>query len=301
MRNKANGDIKDVKTCRIFAINVRKWGSLRGEMAKLWLEWNYDNNTASTKTGTKRTGTKNKRTVLKCLLEICASITSNVGITSCRREEKLYTSIKVGHSRTSVLFMLGMVTIQSEGRRPLATTYTYNQWSTYSTVLLLSCWGIYWKNALKGTVSQDFCFWFFSWISFPPAPEYTCTIRIVSNFFKKLQRLLWLKIFSICHRCQRHRWCILSCEYLHECSKKFGTALTVYSGDRRKLIHEKTQKSKISWWCPFKGTHTQAWNILFYFFCRNRTLWSQGLVTRNFWKSYWIRPRYSNFKIICYD
>jgi hypothetical protein len=24
-------------------------------MAKLWLEWNYDNNTASTKTGTKRT------------------------------------------------------------------------------------------------------------------------------------------------------------------------------------------------------------------------------------------------------
>jgi hypothetical protein len=27
-------------------------------MAKLWLEWNYDNNTASAKTGTKRTGTK---------------------------------------------------------------------------------------------------------------------------------------------------------------------------------------------------------------------------------------------------
>jgi hypothetical protein len=52
-RNKANGDIKDVKTCRIFAINIRKRGSIRGEMAKLWLEWNYDNNTASTKTGTK--------------------------------------------------------------------------------------------------------------------------------------------------------------------------------------------------------------------------------------------------------
>ena len=33
-----------------------------------------------------------------------ACIASNVGITSCRREEKLYTSIKVGHSRTSVLF-----------------------------------------------------------------------------------------------------------------------------------------------------------------------------------------------------
>ena len=33
-RNEANGDIKDVKTCRIFAINIRKRGSIRGEMAK---------------------------------------------------------------------------------------------------------------------------------------------------------------------------------------------------------------------------------------------------------------------------
>ena len=40
--DKANGGIKDVKTCRIFAINTRKWGTIRGEseMAKLWLEWN---------------------------------------------------------------------------------------------------------------------------------------------------------------------------------------------------------------------------------------------------------------------
>ena len=66
-RNKANGDIKDVKTCRIFAINIRKRGSLHGKNAKLWLEWNYDNNTASAKTGTKATGTKNTRTVLKWL------------------------------------------------------------------------------------------------------------------------------------------------------------------------------------------------------------------------------------------
>ncbi len=74
-RNKANGDIKDVETCRIFAINIRKRGKIRGEMAKLWLEWNYDNNTASTKTGMKKTGTKNMRTVLKCLFEICATMT----------------------------------------------------------------------------------------------------------------------------------------------------------------------------------------------------------------------------------
>ncbi len=45
--------IKDVKTCRIFAIKIRKRGTIRGEMAKLWLEWNYDNNTVSTKTGTQ--------------------------------------------------------------------------------------------------------------------------------------------------------------------------------------------------------------------------------------------------------
>jgi hypothetical protein len=34
--------------------------------------------------------------------------------------------------------------------------------------------------------------------------------------------------------------------------KKFETALLVYSGAWGKLIHEKNQKSKISWHCPFK-------------------------------------------------
>jgi hypothetical protein len=38
-------------------------------MAELWLEWNYDNNTASTKAGTKAAGTKNMLIVLKCLFE----------------------------------------------------------------------------------------------------------------------------------------------------------------------------------------------------------------------------------------
>jgi hypothetical protein len=40
---------------------------------------------------------------------------------------------------------------------------------------------------------------------------------------------------------------VLSCEYLREFSKKFETALLVYSGAWGKLIHEKKQKSKISW------------------------------------------------------
>jgi hypothetical protein len=37
-----------------------------------------------------------------------------------------------------------------------------------------------------------------------------------------------------------------SCEYLREFSKKFETALMVYSGDWGKLIHARNQKSKIS-------------------------------------------------------
>ncbi len=44
----------------------------------------------------------------------------------------------------------------------------------------------------------------------------------------------------------------------------------------------------------FKGT--QAWNFLYTFFAETETLWSQGPVTRDFWKSYSIRPRYSTFK-----
>ncbi len=36
------------------------------------------------------------------------------------------------------------------------------------------------------------------------------------------------------------------CEYFREFSKKFETALTVYSGAWGKLIHEKNQKQKIS-------------------------------------------------------
>ncbi len=39
-------------------------------------------------------------------------------------------------------------------------------------------------------------------------------------------------IFSICHRCRWHRWQTLSCEYLREFSKKFETALVIYSNQR---------------------------------------------------------------------
>ncbi len=54
---------------------------------------------------------------------------------------------------------------------------------------------------LKGQCHEFFCFWFFSWISFPQASDYT--IRAVSNFFENSRRYSQLKV---CHRCQRHRW-----------------------------------------------------------------------------------------------
>jgi hypothetical protein len=37
-------------------------------------------------------------------------------------------------------------------------------------------------SVLKGQCHEIFCFCFFSWVSFPPAPEYP--IKTVSNFFK---------------------------------------------------------------------------------------------------------------------
>ncbi len=58
--------------------------------------------------------------------------------------------------------------------------------------------------------------------------------------------------WQICHRCCWYRWSTLSCKYLRKFSKKFETALMVYSGAWGKLIHEKNQKQKISWHCPFK-------------------------------------------------
>jgi hypothetical protein len=48
-RNKANGDIKDVKTCRIFAEKIRKRGAIRGEMAKTVAGEKLNNNTDRTK------------------------------------------------------------------------------------------------------------------------------------------------------------------------------------------------------------------------------------------------------------
>ncbi len=56
-------------------------------------------------------------------------------------------------------------------------------------------------KALKGQCHEIFNFWFFSWISFPQAPEYT--IKFVSNFFENSWIYEQLKVH---HRCRCHRW-----------------------------------------------------------------------------------------------
>ncbi len=47
------------------------------------------------------------------------------------------------------------------------------------------------------------------------------TIHLYKGVQKKLLKLFWLKIFFICHWCQLHRWCTLSCKYLFNFRKNF--------------------------------------------------------------------------------
>ncbi len=54
------------------------------------------------------------------------------------------------------------------------------------------------------------------------------TVQLPKVVQTKYLELFWLKIFSIFHRCQRHQLFTLNCEYLHEFSKKFKTALMEY-------------------------------------------------------------------------
>ncbi len=71
------------------------------------------------------------------------------------------------------------------------------------------------KNTLQGQCHEIFCFWFFSWISFPPAPEYP--IMTVLNFLENSRRYSQVKVChwyqrhrqQICYRYQRHRRQIL--------------------------------------------------------------------------------------------
>ncbi len=106
-------------------------------------------------------------------------------------------------------------------------------------------------SSLQGQCHEIFCFWFFSWISFSQATEYT--IRAVSNFFENSRRYSQLKVD---HRYQRHRWQILppvSLVFLIPVANLPPVStIPVCLSFGGKLINEKNQKRKISWHCPFK-------------------------------------------------
>jgi hypothetical protein len=107
-------------------------------------------------------------------------------------------------------------------------------------------------SPLKGQCHEIFCFWFFSSISFLPAPEYP------------IRRYSQVKVH---HRYQRHRSPAAKLPPVSTTpaanlppvsttpAANFATSFTsvVDTGGNfawGKLIHEKTRK--ISWRCPFK-------------------------------------------------
>ncbi len=73
-------------------------------------------------------------------------------------------------------------------------------------------------------------------------------------------KIFLIEDFFICHRCQQHRWSTLSCEYHREFSKKFETALMVYSGAWGTLIHEKTRSRKSRGTVPLSSLQNNTWN-----------------------------------------
>jgi hypothetical protein len=64
-------------------------------------------------------------------------------------------------------------------------------------------------------------------------------LTLLPKGVKKKKKRNHKKICSICHRCERYRWQTLSCEYLHEFSKKLETALMILLGAWEKLFQEK--------------------------------------------------------------
>ncbi len=75
-----------------------------------------------------------------------------------------------------------------------------------------------------------------------------------------------MKIFSICHWCQRHWRCTLSWEYLLQIFAKTWNSPNGMLRGLRKLIHEENLKSKVSWHCLFmwKSIKQDFLNAIFY-------------------------------------
>ncbi len=89
----------------------------------------------------------------------------------------------------------------NSGRR---SYFLYKKFKLISLLFVVWAPTLIEKFILKGQCHEIFCFWFFSRISFPQAPEYT--VRTVSSFFENSRRYSQLKAD---HRYQRHRRQIL--------------------------------------------------------------------------------------------
>ncbi len=95
------------------------------------------------------------------------------------------------------------------------------------------------RKCLKGQCHEIFCFRFFSWITFPQAPDNN--IRIISNFFENSRRYSQVKVhhrcqqhrWQICHRCQWHRWQIAA--GINDTGSKFATGINNTGG---KFCHQ---------------------------------------------------------------
>ncbi len=85
------------------------------------------------------------------------------------------------------------------GYSPLYSCRKGNHWLKLMIIAISGFWGYSFLQSFKGTVSRDFCYWFFSEISFPPAPEYP--IRTVSNFCENSRRYSQVKVHH-----WRHQW-----------------------------------------------------------------------------------------------
>ncbi len=78
--------------------------------------------------------------------------------------------------------------------------------------------------------------------------KFICRLTLVrKGVQKKLLKLFWLKVFSICHPP-----CTLSCNISINFWKKNGNRPNGRLRTWGKLIHEKNLKLKILWHCPFK-------------------------------------------------
>ena len=110
----------------------------------------------------------------------------------------------------------------------------------------------------------------------------------------KLLKFFWLKIFSICHRCQQHRWQTLSCEYLRIFTKNSKRSYWDTLGLGGNWFTKKTRSKKshdtVPLMCAIAHGFFSSWRALLYllFKMSNR---KDKLFFFKFLNLSWIRKR----------